>query len=176
MKPCSPAKACRKPSKPATRSTPPPSTSTALLRCRAVAVGAQTQLAAIIRLVEQAQGSKAPIQKLADQISAIFVPVVLVIAVLTFAGMVVAAGVGLTVALINAVSVLVIACPCALGLATPTAVVVATGRAAHAGILVKDAAALEQAHKLVDSGGGQDRHADRGQTRRHRPAPRRRVR
>ncbi len=118
-----------------------------LLKCRALAVGSHTQLAAIIRLVEQAQGSKAPIQKLADQVSAIFVPVVLVIATLTFGGWWLA-GIGFGLALINAVSVLVIACPCALGLATPTAVVVATGRAAHAGILVKDAAALENAHKL----------------------------
>ena len=119
-----------------------------LLKCRAVAVGAQTQLAAIIRLVEQAQGSKAPIQKLADKISGIFVPVVLVIATITFIVWW-ALGSGFATALVNAVSVLVIACPCALGLATPTAVVVATGRAAHAGILVKDAAALEHAHKLA---------------------------
>ena len=118
-----------------------------LLKCRATAVGTRTQLAAIIRLVEQAQGSKAAIQKLADQISAVFVPVVVGIAVLTFAGWY-ALGGSFTVALINAVAVLVIACPCALGLATPTAVVVATGRAAQAGILVKDAAALERAHKL----------------------------
>jgi Cu+-exporting ATPase len=119
-----------------------------LLKCRALAVGAHTQLAAIIRLVEQAQGSKAAIQKLADQISAVFVPVVLVIALLTLAGWWLYGG-DFTVALINAVSVLVIACPCALGLATPTAIVVATGRAAQAGILVKDAAALERAHKLA---------------------------
>jgi len=119
-----------------------------LLKCRALAVGAHTQLAAIIRLVEQAQGSKAAIQRLADQISAVFVPVVLVIALLTLAGWWLFGG-DFTVALINAVSVLVIACPCALGLATPTAIVVATGRAAQAGILVKDAAALERAHKLA---------------------------
>ncbi|OGS97214.1 MAG: copper-translocating P-type ATPase [Gallionellales bacterium RIFCSPLOWO2_02_60_31] len=118
-----------------------------LLKCRALAVGSHTQLAAIIRLVEQAQGSKAAIQKLADQISAVFVPVVLVIALLTLAAWWLFGG-DFTVALINAVSVLVIACPCALGLATPTAIVVATGRAAQAGILVKDAAALERAHKL----------------------------
>jgi Cu+-exporting ATPase len=118
-----------------------------VLKCCAVAVGARTQLAAIIRLVEQAQGSKAAIQKLADQISAIFVPVVVGIAVLTFVAWY-ALGGNFTVALINAVAVLVIACPCALGLATPTAVVVATGRAAQVGILVKDAAALERAHKL----------------------------
>ncbi len=118
-----------------------------LLRCRALAVGSRTQLAVIIRLVEQAQGSKAAIQHLADCISAIFVPAVLAIALLTFLGWWLV-GSDFSTALINAISVLVIACPCALGLATPTAVVVATGRAAHAGILVKDAAALERAHKL----------------------------
>jgi Cu+-exporting ATPase len=119
-----------------------------LLRCRALAVGSRTQLAAIIHLVEQAQGSKAAIQRLADRISAVFVPAVLVIASLTFTGWYLADA-GFSTALINAVAVLVIACPCALGLATPTAVVVATGRAAHAGILVRDAAALERAHQLT---------------------------
>jgi len=118
-----------------------------VLRCRALAVGSQTQLAAIIRLVEQAQGSKAAIQHLADRISGIFVPTVLGIALLTFIGWWLYGG-EFGGALINAVSVLVIACPCALGLATPTAIVVATGRAAHAGILVKDAAALERAHRI----------------------------
>lgn len=118
-----------------------------LLKCSATAVGAQTQLAAIIRLVEQAQGSKAPIQKLADKIASIFVPVVVAIAVLTFIVWW-SLGSDFATALINAVSVLVISCPCALGLATPTAVVVATGRAASAGILVKNATALEHAHKL----------------------------
>ncbi len=118
-----------------------------LLKCRAIAVGSQTQLAAIIRMVEQAQGSKAPIQKLADRISSVFVPVVLVLALITFI-LWWTLGKDFSDALINAVSVLVIACPCALGLATPTAIVVATGRAAHAGILVKDAAALERAHHL----------------------------
>jgi len=118
-----------------------------LLRCRALAVGSRTQLAAIIRLVEQAQGSKAPIQRLADKISAIFVPSVLVFSALTFLiwwGL----SHNLAVSIINAVAVLVIACPCALGLATPTAVVVATGRAAQHGILIRDAAALERAHQL----------------------------
>jgi Cu+-exporting ATPase len=118
-----------------------------LIKCRATAVGAQTQLAAIIRLVEQAQGSKAPIQKLADKIASIFVPVVVGIAVFTFFGWWIS-GSEFSTALINAVSVLVISCPCALGLATPTAVVVATGRAARTGILVKNATALELAHKL----------------------------
>jgi Cu+-exporting ATPase len=123
------------------------SNQTGLLKCRALAVGSHTQLAAIIRLVEQAQGSKAAIQKLADQISAVFVPVVLLIALATFTAWYLL-GQGFTPSLINAVAVLVIACPCALGLATPTALVVSTGRAAQAGILIKDAAALERAHDL----------------------------
>ena len=118
-----------------------------LLKCRATSVGANTQLAAIIHLVEEAQGSKAPIQRLADTISGIFVPVVVVISILTL---------GITwwlmgdfvEALINAVAVLVIACPCALGLATPTAIMVGTGRGAQVGVLVKNAAALEQAEKI----------------------------
>ena len=118
-----------------------------LLKCRALAVGSHTQLAAIIRLVEQAQGSKAEIQKLADRISALFVPAVVSIALLTFVVWWMM-GSGFGAALINAVAVLVISCPCALGLATPTALVVATGRAAQAGILIKDANALERAHQL----------------------------
>ena len=118
-----------------------------LLKCRAIAVGSQTQLAAIIRMVEQAQGSKAPIQRMADRVSAIFVPVVLGLATITFFAWWIWGG-HFSYAMINAVSVLVIACPCALGLATPTAIVVATGRAAHEGILIKDAAALERAHHL----------------------------
>lgn len=118
-----------------------------VLKCRALAVGSHTQIAAIIRLVEQAQSSKAAIQQLADRISALFVPTVVGIAVLTFTAWMLL-GAGFTVALVNAVAVLVISCPCALGLATPTALVVATGRAAQSGILVKDAAALERAHQL----------------------------
>jgi Cu+-exporting ATPase len=117
------------------------------IKCRALAVGSQTQLAAIIRLVEQAQGSKAPIQQLADRISGIFVPIVLVLATLTLGAWWFISG-DFAQALINGVSVLVIACPCALGLATPTAIVVGTGRAAQSGILIKDAAALERAHQL----------------------------
>ena len=118
-----------------------------LLKCRALAVGSHTQLASIIRLVEKAQGSKAAIQRLADRVSAIFVPVVVGIALLTFSAWWMLSG-NFNTALINAVAVLVISCPCALGLATPTALVVSTGRAAQSGILVRDAEALERTHKL----------------------------
>jgi Cu+-exporting ATPase len=118
-----------------------------MLRCRATGVGEHTLLAGIIRLVAEAQGSKAPVQRLADRISAIFVPVVCVIALATFAGWWAIGGV-FSEALINAVAVLVIACPCALGLATPTAIMVGTGQGARAGILVKNAEALERAEKI----------------------------
>ncbi|HET9700614.1 MAG TPA: heavy metal translocating P-type ATPase [Burkholderiales bacterium] len=118
-----------------------------LLRCRATGVGAQTQLAAIIRLVQQAQGSKAPIQRLADQVSGIFVPTVVAISAATL-GLTWWLGGEFTTALVNAVAVLVIACPCALGLATPTAIMVGTGRGARAGVLVRNAAALERAEKI----------------------------
>lgn len=117
------------------------------LRCRATGVGEHTLLAGIIRLVGEAQGSKAPVQRLADQISAVFVPVVCVIALLTFVGWWWYAGM-FADALVNAVAVLVIACPCALGLATPTAIMVGTGQGARAGILVKNAEALERAQKI----------------------------
>jgi Cu+-exporting ATPase len=113
----------------------------------ATAVGAETMLARIVRLVEDAQASKAPIQRLADRVSAVFVPVVLVIAAGTFGGWL-AAGASVPGAVLNAVSVLVIACPCALGLATPTAIMVGTGMAARRGILIRDAAALERAHAV----------------------------
>lgn len=118
-----------------------------VLRCRATGVGASTLLAGIIRLVEQAQGSKAPVQRRADQIAAVFVPVVVGIALLTMAGWWLFSG-DFQQALINAVAVLVIACPCALGLATPTAVMVGTGQGARAGMLVKNAAALELAEQI----------------------------
>ncbi len=120
----------------------------ALLRCRASGVGSQTLLAGIIRMVEEAQGSKAPVQRLADRVAAVFVPVVAAVALLTFVGWWVLAG-DLSQATINAVAVLVIACPCALGLATPTAIMVGTGQGARAGILVRDAEALELAGKIV---------------------------
>ena len=118
------------------------------LRIRAEGVGAHTQLMEIVRLTEAAQGSKAPIQKLADRISGIFVPTVIAIATLTFAGWWLAIG-DFTQSLIPAVAVLVIACPCALGLATPTAVMVGLGRGAQLGILVRSAEALERAEKLA---------------------------
>ena len=118
-----------------------------MLKCRATGVGAHTALAEIVRMVEAAQGSKAPIQRLADRISGIFVPVVVSIALATFVGWWWFAG-DFAQALINAVAVLVIACPCALGLATPTAVMVGMGQGARAGILVRDAAALERAERI----------------------------
>ena len=136
-----------------------------LLHMRATKVGADTLLASIIRMVEQAQGSKAPIQRLADTISSIFVPVVLVIAALTFIGWTIIGnltGVGQTagmmgasspwiIAIVAAVAVLVVACPCALGLATPTAIMVGTGKGAEQGILIKGGESLEriQAVKAV---------------------------
>jgi len=118
-----------------------------LLKCRATGIGAHTMLAGIIRLVDEAQGSKAPIQRLADVISGIFVPVVVAVSLATL-GLTWWLGAGFTQALISAVAVLVIACPCALGLATPTAIMVGTGRGAQAGILVRNAAALERAEKI----------------------------
>lgn len=119
-----------------------------LLHVRTAAVGAETTLARIIRMVESAQAAKAPIQRIVDQVSAVFVPVVLVLALLTFAGWMMYSGSWET-ALINAVAVLVIACPCALGLATPTAIMAGTGVAARQGILIKDAEALEIAHSVT---------------------------
>ncbi len=137
-----------------------------LLRMRATKVGADTVLATIIRMVEQAQGSKAPIQRLADTISGIFVPVVLAIAALTFigwaivadainrvptaagtAGMVAASNPWI-IAIVAAVAVLVVACPCALGLATPTAIMVGTGQGAEQGILIKGGESLERIHAV----------------------------
>ncbi len=111
------------------------------------AVGSETVLAHIIRLVEDAQAAKAPIQRLVDQVSAVFVPVVLLLALLTLLGWL-WWGVSAEQAIIHAVAVLVIACPCALGLATPAAIMAGTGVAAKHGILIKDAQALELAHKV----------------------------
>jgi Cu+-exporting ATPase len=117
------------------------------LRCTATGVGEATLLAGIVRLVREAQGSKAPIQRLADRVSGVFVPIVVLIAVATFVATWTHGG-DLSPALINAVAVLVIACPCALGLATPTAVIVGTGRGAQRGVVIRNASALEQAGRL----------------------------
>jgi P-type Cu+ transporter len=114
---------------------------------RTLAVGTETTLARIVRLVESAQAKKAPIQRLVDRVSAVFVPIVLGIAALTVLGWGLATG-DWTQAILNAVAVLVIACPCALGLATPTAIMAGTGVAARHGILIKDAEALEVAHSV----------------------------
>jgi Cu+-exporting ATPase len=112
------------------------------------ALGAETRLARIIRLVESAQAAKAPIQRTVDKVSAVFVPVVLGIALLTLVGWLLV-GADVSQAILNAVAVLVIACPCALGLATPTAIMAGTGVAARHGILIKDAEALEVAHAVT---------------------------
>lgn len=114
---------------------------------RAEGVGAETVLSAMIRMVERAQQTKPPVERLADKVSSIFVPAVLVIAFLTFAGWLVA-GAPMETAVINAVSVLVIACPCALGLATPIVIIVAGGRGAESGILFKEASSIERTHDL----------------------------
>jgi P-type Cu+ transporter len=123
---------------------------TGSFRFRATKVGRDTVLQRIVKMVQDAQGSKAPIARMADVISGIFTPVVICIAIATFVVWFVAtpADVRLSMALMNFVSVLIIACPCALGLATPTAILVGTGRAAESGILIKGGESLERAHKL----------------------------
>ncbi len=117
------------------------------LELRATTVGSASRLSRIIRLVERAQASKAPIQQVVDRIAAVFVPAVVVVAAATFAYWFATAG-EFEMALVNAISVLVVSCPCALGLATPAAVAVGMGAGARAGILVKDAAALETARRI----------------------------
>jgi Cu+-exporting ATPase len=123
---------------------------TGAFRFRVTRVGADTTLQQIVRMVEEAQGSKAPIARLADVISGVFTPVVLCIAIATFAAWFVLAPteVRFTMALVNFVSVLIIACPCALGLATPTAIMVGTGRGAEEGVLIKGGESLEMAHRI----------------------------
>ncbi|MEC5212438.1 Cu+-exporting ATPase [Polaromonas sp. CG_9.5] len=118
-----------------------------LIIVRTTAIGAESTLARIVRMVESAQAKKAPIQRLVDQVSAVFVPVVIGIAAVTLLGWGLATG-NWETAILNAVAVLVIACPCALGLATPTAIMAGTGVAARHGILIKDAEALEVAHQV----------------------------
>jgi len=124
---------------------------TGALRLVATKVGADSALQQIVRLVQEAQGSKAPIARLADRISGVFVPIVIAIALVTFVVWWFVSPVGsrLSMALVTAVSVLIIACPCALGLATPTAIMVGTGRGAEKGILIKGGEAMETAHKLT---------------------------
>lgn len=123
---------------------------TGSFKFRATKVGKETALQQIVRMVEEAQGSKAPIARLADIISGIFTPIVICIAIATFVIWFVAAPVEVrfTMALVNFVSVLIIACPCALGLATPTAIMVGTGKGAESGVLIKGGESLEVAHKL----------------------------
>ena len=118
------------------------------LRFRATQVGENTALAQIIQMVQQAQGSKAPVQRVVDRLAMIFVPVVAALSLLTFIVWMICGG-GLQQAIISAVAVLVIACPCAMGLATPTALMVGIGKAAEQNILIKDAAALEQMRKVT---------------------------
>ena len=119
----------------------------ALLLVQATALGAESRLARMVRLVEDAQAAKPPVQRLVDRVSAVFVPVVVGLAALTLLGWWLA-GAGVEAATVNAVSVLVIACPCALGLATPAAIMAGTGAAARHGILIRDAAALERARAI----------------------------
>jgi len=118
-----------------------------LLRIETTAVGEQSTLSRIIALVENAQAKKAPVQRLVDRVAAVFVPVVVTVALAAFLGWWLVIG-NFTVGVIAAVSVMVIACPCSLGLATPTALMVGTGAAARSGILIRDAEALERAHRL----------------------------
>ena len=125
------------------------------LLVKATRVGADTALAGIVRSVERAQGSKASVQRLADRVSSVFVPIVVALALVAFGRH----------GLVAAVAVLVIACPCALGLATPTAIMVGTGRGAELGILVKDGAALERAGAIRDGAAGQDGHDHPGPSR-----------
>jgi len=120
---------------------------TGSLQFRATRVGKDTFLAQIVKLVQQAQGSKAPIQRLADRVTGWFVPVVIAIAIVTFVLWFYITG-NFTLALIPTVGVLIIACPCALGLATPTSIMVGTGKGAENGILIRDAKSLELAHKI----------------------------
>jgi Cu+-exporting ATPase len=119
-----------------------------MIKFEATRVGAETALAQIIRLVQEAQGSKAPIQRLADRAASVFVPAVIATAMVTFVIWLVFSDAGFTAAMIRMVAVLVIACPCALGLATPTAIMVGTGKGAENGILFRNSAALESAHSL----------------------------
>ena len=157
----SPARACPWRARPGERVTGGAINGEGLLLVEVTAVGAESTLARIVRLVESAQEKKAPIQHLVDRVSAVFVPVVCVAALATLLGWGLAGG-DWQRAVLDAVAVLVIACPCALGLATPTALMAGTGVAARHGILIKDAEALEIAHDVSRGRVRQDGHAHRG--------------
>jgi len=118
------------------------------IELRAAAVGSDTMIAHVIRLVEEAQGSKAPIQTLVDKIASVFVPIVMGIALVTFAAWILVGDVPISAALMNSIAVLIIACPCALGLATPTAIMVGTGLGAKHGVLIKNAESLERIRQV----------------------------
>ena len=135
------------------------------LEIRATTVGSASRLSRIIRLVERAQSSKAPIQRTVDKVASVFVPAVVALAIATFVGWKLA-GAGFEPALIDAISLLVVSCPCALGLATPAAVAVGMGAGARSGILVKDASALDLARKIRDDRFRQDGHSDERPSRR----------
>lgn len=147
MNPPSRAKASRWINRPAIKSSAPPSTRADIFRCAPTRWAMKPALAQIIRLVDEATSSKAPIAKLADKVAGIFVPVVIAIALVAAVAWLIA-GAGVEFALSIGVSVLVVSCPCALGLATPTAIMVGTGRGAANGILIKSAEALESAHSI----------------------------
>src|SRR3989339_1762596 len=121
---------------------------TGVIKIQVIKIASETMLSQIIKLVEQAQSSKAPMQKLVDKVSSVFVSSVIVISLLTFVIWYFLVGAGFEVSIINAVAVLVIACPCALGLATPTAIMVGSGKSAEKGILIKDSESLELAHQI----------------------------
>ena len=144
---CSPASPSRSRSSPATRSPARPSTPAAASIVRATRVGADTALAQIARLVTEAQSGKAPVQRLADRVSGIFVPIVIGLAAATL-GFWLGAGESAEFAFTAAVAVLIIACPCALGLATPTALLVGTGRGAQLGLLIKGPEVLESTRRV----------------------------
>ena len=145
---------------------------------RATRVGADTALAQIARLVAEAQAGKAPIQRLADRVSAVFVPIVIALSLATLAGWLARSAARVAEAFTAAVAVLIIACPCALGLATPTALMVGTGRGAQLGIVIKGPEVLEQTRRVDTDRPRQDRHGHRGPhgARRRRAAERRDAR
>ncbi len=149
MNRCSPAKPCRSTKVPATASWAPRVNQTGAVIVIAERVGADSLLSQIVALVAQAQRSRAPLQRLADHVSAWFVPTVIILALITFAiWWLVGPEPRLAYAMVNAVAVLIIACPCALGLATPISIMVASGRGAQLGVLFRDAQAIEHLREI----------------------------